>query len=86
MRVGQVLATMGEACRLLGHLMAPFTPGSAREIHAQLGVTVGYDERGAGGPGLARLLAWDGEPGPRRTRAPQPIFPRVDLPDEVPAP
>ncbi len=85
-RVGQVLATMAEACRLLGHLMAPFTPGSAREIHAQLGVAASYDQRGEGGPGLATLLAWDGEPGPRRTGAPQPIFPRVDLPDEAPAP
>ena len=85
-RVGQVLATMAEACRLLGHLMAPFTPGSARAMHAQLGLARSYDERGAGGPGLATLLAWNGEPGPRQTAAAQPIFPRVELPDEVPAP
>jgi methionyl-tRNA synthetase len=85
-RVGQVLATMAEACRLLGHLMAPFTPAAAREIHAQLGVAGSYDERGAGGPGLAILLAWGGEPGGRHTGTAQPIFPRVDLVDEVPVP
>ena len=85
-RVGQVLATMAEACRLLGHLMAPFTPSAARQVHTQLGVAGSYDERGAGGPGLASLLAWDGEAGPRQTGLAQPIFPRVDLPDEVPVP
>ena len=58
----------------------PSRPAAAREVHAQLGVPVGYDERGAGGPGLARLLAWDGEPGPRRTRARA-----ADLPARRPA-
>ncbi len=84
-RVGQVLATMAEACRILGHLMAPFTPAAARQMHEQLGVDPSYDERGSGGPGLAAQLAWGGEPGARHTGRAAPIFPRVELPDEVPA-
>jgi methionyl-tRNA synthetase len=85
-RVGQVLAAMAEACRILGHLVAPFTPTAAGEILSQLGVAVPYDGRGAGGPGLEALLAWGGaESGSRRTGAATPIFPRVELPDEVPA-
>ena len=62
-RVGAILAAMAETCRILGHLMAPFTPAAAAELHAQLGVTVPYDDRGAGGPGLDRLLAWGGPGG-----------------------
>jgi methionyl-tRNA synthetase len=85
-RVGQVLAVMGEACRILGHLMAPFTPGAARQIHEQLGVGATYDERGSGGPGLEVQLAWGGiEAGARQTGSASPIFPRVELPDEVAA-
>lgn len=85
-RVGQVLAAMAEACRHLAHLTAPFTPTASREILLQLGVAPAYDERGAGGPGLDALLAWGGEEGrARRSGTATPIFPRVDLPDEVPA-
>ena len=85
-RVGQVLAAMAEACRILAHLMAPFTPTAAAEILSQLGVPPSYDERGAGGPGLAGQLAWGGEEAvARRTGTANPIFPRVELPDEVPA-
>ena len=50
-RVGQVLAVMGEACRILGHLLAPVAPDGARAIHEQLGIPPPYDERGAGGRG-----------------------------------
>ncbi len=53
-RVGQVLAVMAEACRLLGHLLAPVAPAGARAMHEQLGAPAAYDERGAGGPGLER--------------------------------
>src|SRR5439155_334411 len=51
-RVGQVLSVMAETCRLLGHLLAPFTPASAARLAEQLGVPAPYDARGAGGPGL----------------------------------
>ncbi|MEX1156403.1 MAG: methionine--tRNA ligase [Chloroflexota bacterium] len=80
-RTAQVLAAMSEACRILGHLMAPFTPAAARRLHDQLGVPTPYDERGAGGPGLDRLLAWGSVPGGWQTGAPIPLFPRVELPD-----
>lgn len=82
-RVGEVLAVMAEACRILGHLMAPFTPTAARAIHEQLGVEVAYDERGSGGAGLEALLAWGAEPGERRTGSARPIFPRIEAPAPV---
>ena len=40
-RLGQVLAAMAETCRILGHLVAPFTPTSAAKLHQQLGVADG---------------------------------------------
>jgi len=79
-RVGQVLAVMAEACRILGHLMAPFTPTAARAMHDQLGIPAPYDERGAGGPGLAALLRWGAGADGRSTGSARPLFPRVDLP------
>jgi methionyl-tRNA synthetase len=81
-RVGVVLAVMGEACRILGHLTAPFTPEASRALHAQLGLETPYDERGSGGPGLEALLQWGGEPGARRSGRAVPLFPRVELPGE----
>jgi methionyl-tRNA synthetase len=77
-RVGQVLAVMAEACRIVGHLLAPVAPRGARRAHDQLGVPVPYDERGAGGPGLDVLTAWGAGPADWHTAAPEPIFPRVD--------
>jgi methionyl-tRNA synthetase len=85
-RVGAILAAMAETCRILGHLMAPFTPAAAAELQAQLGVPSAYDDRGAGGPGLARLLAWGSGPDGWRTGDAQPLFPRVELPEPEPAP
>ncbi|MEP6807355.1 MAG: methionine--tRNA ligase [Chloroflexota bacterium] len=79
-RVGQILAAMGETCRILGHLMAPFTPAAAAELHAQLGVPVPYDDRGADGPGLEQLLTWGAVPNGWQTGDARPLFPRVELP------
>jgi len=78
-RLGQVLAVMSEACRILGHLLAPVAPDGARRIHEQLGVPLPYDDRGAGGPGMDVLLAWGGGPDDWQTGSPAPIFPRIDL-------
>ncbi len=78
-RVGQVLAVMAEACRIIGHLLAPVAPSRARRIHEQLGVPVPYDERGAGGPGLDALLAWGGGPADWRAGQAAPIFPRLEV-------
>ena len=78
-RVGQVLAVMGEACRILGHLLAPVAPTGARAIHEQLGAPPPYDERGAGGPGLDVLTAWGRGPEALATGRPTPIFPRIEV-------
>jgi methionyl-tRNA synthetase len=78
-RVGEVLAVLAETCRIIGHLLAPAAPAGARRIHEQLGVPPPYDERGAGGPGLASLAAWGGGPAGWRTGTPTPIFPRVEM-------
>ncbi|MGH2357361.1 MAG: methionine--tRNA ligase, partial [Candidatus Limnocylindria bacterium] len=84
-RTGAVLAVMAEACRLLGHLVAPFMPGASRALLDQLGVPAPHDERGAGGPRLDRLLAWGAGPSPWRSGSAVPLFPRVDVaePEEV---
>jgi len=79
-RTGAILAAMGEACRILGHLMAPFTPAAAAELLAQLGAPGIYDDRGAGGPGLEELLAWGSVPDGWRTGEASPLFPRVEMP------
>jgi len=78
-RVGQILSVMAEACRLIGHMLAPVAPAGARAIHEQLGAPPPYDERGAGGPGFATLLAWGGGGAGWETGAPVPIFPRLEL-------
>ncbi len=82
-RLGEVLAMIAEACRLLGHLTAPFMPAASRVMLDQLGASPAYDERGAGGPGLAALLAWGGGPTEWRTGQARPIFPRVELEAEA---
>jgi methionyl-tRNA synthetase len=78
-RLGQVLAVMGEACRIIGHLLAPVAPTVARELHHQLGVPPPYDERGAGGPGLEALLAWGAGPAGWTTGSAVPLFPRIEV-------
>jgi methionyl-tRNA synthetase len=78
-RLATVLATMGEACRILGHLLAPFCPAASRDLLGQVGTPPAYDDRGAGGPGLDALLPWGAEPGERRTGVARPLFPRVEV-------
>jgi methionyl-tRNA synthetase len=78
-RVGQVLAVMAEACRIIGHLLAPVAPDSARRLHEQLGAPPPYDDRGANGPGLDALLAWGGGPTGWVTGQAVPLFPRVEV-------
>jgi len=78
-RVGQVLAVMGEACRIIGHLLAPAVPDGARRLHEQLGVPPPYDDRGTGGPGLRVLAAWGGGTDAWKVGSPSPLFPRVEL-------
>jgi methionyl-tRNA synthetase len=71
---------MAEACRILGHLMAPFTPSSSSTLLEQLGMPAPYDGRAEGGPGLDAVLRWGGGPhAERRTGQPVPLFPRTEL-------
>ncbi|MEX0710261.1 MAG: methionine--tRNA ligase [Chloroflexota bacterium] len=81
-RLAVVLAQLVEACRIIGHLLAPFTPASAAAVLAQLGAPAPYDARGSGGPGLDVLLTWGGQPGERRSGTAVPIFPRVEQLDD----
>jgi methionyl-tRNA synthetase len=81
-RVAAILAAMAEACRILGHLVAPFTPSAAAALHVQLGVPAPYDARGAGGPGLGELLSWGAIPNGWHTGSAEPLFPRVELPPD----
>jgi hypothetical protein len=74
---------MAEACRFIGHLLAPVAPTGARTLLEQLGAAPPYDARGAGGPGLGALLTWGSGPAEWTTGTAIPIFPRVEL--EVPA-
>jgi methionyl-tRNA synthetase len=78
-RVGQVLAVMAEACRIIGHLLAPVAPDGAARLHEQLGAPAPYDARGAGGPGHDALLAWGAGPAGWQTGSATPIFPRIEV-------
>jgi methionyl-tRNA synthetase len=78
-RVGRVLAAMAETCRILGHLVAPFTPASARALHDQLGVPPPYDDHLAGGPGLQQLTTWGAIGAGWTVGEAKPLFPRTEL-------
>ena len=82
-RLAQVVAAMAETCRILGHLVAPFTPATAARLHEQLGVPAPYDRRGSGGPGLEALLAWGAIADGWTVDSAEPLFPRTELPVEV---
>jgi methionyl-tRNA synthetase len=66
---------MAETCRILGHLVGPFTPTAARTLHQQLGVAPGTTA-------LADAAAWGGGDDGMRVGEASPLFPRVELPDE----
>jgi methionyl-tRNA synthetase len=79
-RLRAVLGDLVEACRLVGLAAAPFLPGTAPRLLAQLGYTYPYGFDGNGGPPLLEELEWGahaGEPG--RVGAPEPLFPRLDV-------
>jgi len=80
-RVRAVLSAMAEACRILGHLVAPFTPEASARLAEQLGAPQPYDARGTGGPGLESLLAWGAGPDGWQTGSAVPLFPRAEMPE-----
>ena len=78
-RLRGVLGDLLEACRLVGLASAPFMPGMAPRVFAQLGYAYSYGPDGNDGPPILDELAWgahDGELG--RVTAPEPLFPRLD--------
>ena len=78
-RLRGVLGDLVEACRLVGLAAAPFMPGTAPRLMAQLGHGYPYAHDGNGGPPLLDELRWGAhaaEPG--SLGDPAPLFPRLD--------
>jgi methionyl-tRNA synthetase len=78
-RLRGVLGDLVEACRLVGTAVAPFMPGAAPRVLAQLGY--GYDWAADGNNGRPILddLGWGAradEPG--TLAVPEPLFPRLE--------
>ncbi len=78
-RLGAVLGDLVEACRLIALAAAPFMPGTAPRVLAQLGYPYPYAADGNGGPPLIDELAWGAHAGEAGTlAAPEPLFPRLE--------
>ena len=78
-RLRGVLGDLIEACRLLGLAVAPYMPGIAPRVLAQLGYDYPYGADGNGGPPVLEELAWGAyadEPG--RVATAEPLFPRLE--------
>ncbi|MDO8485262.1 MAG: methionine--tRNA ligase [Candidatus Limnocylindrales bacterium] len=83
-RLRDVLGDLLEACRLVGLAVAPFMPGAAPRVLAQLGYAYPYRADGNGGPSVLDELAWgahSAESG--RVTAPEPLFPRLEADPEA---
>ncbi len=86
LRLRGVLGDLVEACRLIGLAVAPFMPGTAPRVAAQLGYAHRYGPDGNGGPPLLAELAWGAhaeELGTLATAAP--LFPRLEVEAEASA-
>ncbi len=80
-----VLGDLVEACRLVGLAIAPFMPGMAPRVLAQLGFDYPYEADGNGGPAILDELVWGAHAGQAgRVTAPEPLFPRLDVDVEGP--
>jgi methionyl-tRNA synthetase len=83
-RLRSVLGDLLEACRLVGLAVAPFMPGTAPRVLAQLGYDYEYAADGNGGPPILDELAWGARAGEAgRVAAPEPLFPRLDAESEA---
>ncbi len=79
-----VLGDLLEACRLVGLAVAPYMPGVAPRVLAQLGYPYPYAADGNVGPPILDELMWGAhadETG--RVTAPEPLFPRLDTESEA---
>ena len=83
-RLRGVLGDLIEACRLVGLAAAPFLPGTAPRLLAQLGHAYPYGPDGNGGPSALDELAWGAHASEAgRLTAPEPLFPRLDVEAEA---
>ena len=83
-RLRGVLGDLVEACRLVGLAAAPFLPGTAPRLLAQLGHSYAYGTDGNGGPPILDELAWGAHAGEAgRVTLPEPLFPRLDVESEL---
>jgi hypothetical protein len=79
-----VLGDLVESCRVVGLAVAPYMPGMAPRVLAQLGHGYPYGADGNGGPSILDELAWGAHRAdPGRVATPEPLFPRLDA--ETPA-
>jgi methionyl-tRNA synthetase len=79
-RLRGVLGDLLEACRLVGLAVAPYMPGMAPRILAQLGFPYPYGPDGNSGPPVAEELEWGAHAGVMgRVSTPEPLFPRLDM-------
>ncbi len=78
-RLRGVLGDLLEACRLVGLAVAPYMPGMAPRILAQLGFPYPYAPDGNAGPPLADELEWGAHASViGKVSTPEPLFPRLD--------
>ena len=84
-RLRDVLGDLVEVCRLIGMAVAPFMPGTAPRILAQLGYDYPYTADGNDGPAIEDELVWDAHGNDAgHVSAAEPLFPRLDV-DAAPA-
>ncbi len=78
-RLRSALGDLVEACRLVGLAAAPYLPGVAPRVAAQLGYAYLYGPDGNGGPPLLDELRWGAHAAEAGTLgAPEPLFPRLE--------
>ena len=78
-RLRAILGDLVETCRLVGLAAAPFMPGLAPRVAAQLGYAYPYGVDGNGGPAILGELRWGAHAAEAGTLgAPEPLFPRLE--------
>ena len=85
-RLRGVLGDLVETCRLVGLAVAPFMPGIAPRVLAQLGFGFAYGPDGKGENSVLGELEWGARAGEAgRVAEPEPLFPRMDVEVAEPA-
>jgi methionyl-tRNA synthetase len=79
-RLRGVLGDLVETCRLVGLAVAPFMPGMAPRVLAQLGFGYGYGRDGTGENSILGELEWGARASEAgRVADPEPLFPRLEV-------